>query len=95
MTRHRGDIKLLPLFVYKGVNMADTIKIKAGKGSVPTLADREIAYSRDEKALYIGTPNGNVKVSGGGGTTDLSAIQAEIDKINAAITAINARLDAM
>lgn len=43
--------------------MADTIQIKAGnKGNMPVLADREIAYVRDEKALYIGTPQGNVKL---------------------------------
>lgn len=43
--------------------MADTIQIKAGnKGNMPVLADREIAYVRDEKALHIGTPQGNVKL---------------------------------
>ena len=44
--------------------MADTIKIRAGnKANMPTLADREIAYVRDEEALYVGTPGGNKKVS--------------------------------
>lgn len=43
--------------------MADKIQIRAGnKNGLPTLTDREPAYVRDEKALYIGTPNGNVKI---------------------------------
>lgn len=45
--------------------MADTILIKAGnKANMPTLVQREIAYVNDEEALYIGTPDGNVKVLG-------------------------------
>ena len=46
--------------------MADTIQIKAGKKGerekLPQLADRELAYEQDEQALYIGTPDGNVKL---------------------------------
>lgn len=42
--------------------MADLIKIKGGSGNVPTLQDKELAYRKDEKALYIGTENGNVKL---------------------------------
>ena len=43
--------------------MADTILIKAGnKSTMPSLRDREIAYCKDEKALYIGTTGGNVKL---------------------------------
>lgn len=45
--------------------MADSIKIKGGNGEVPALQDREIAYSKDGRALYIGTngtKDGNVKV---------------------------------
>ena len=45
--------------------MADKIQIRAGnKSGMPTLTDREPAYVRDEKALYIGTPDGNVKIGG-------------------------------
>lgn len=41
--------------------MADTIHLRAGnEEKMPTLADREPAYVRDKKALYIGTPEGNV-----------------------------------
>lgn len=40
--------------------MADKIQIRAGnKAGMPTLTDRELAYVRDENALYIGTPSGN------------------------------------
>lgn len=42
--------------------MADLIKIKGGSGETPALEDREIAYNKSEKALYIGTPDGNVKL---------------------------------
>lgn len=43
--------------------MADTIQIKAGAGETkPDLAGREIAYATDEKALYIGTADGNLKL---------------------------------
>lgn len=69
--------------------MADLIKIKGGRGAVPTLQDRELAYSKDENALYIGTENGNVKLSGSG---DDSAMKAYIDGL---VATINARLDAL
>lgn len=43
--------------------MPDSLKILAGnKPSMPVLADREPAYCKDEKALYIGTSNGNVRL---------------------------------
>lgn len=45
--------------------MADTIQLRAGnKSGMPTLADREVAYVRDENALYTGTPAGNKKIYG-------------------------------
>lgn len=43
--------------------MADKMQIRAGyRAGMPTLTDREPGYVRDETALYIGTPDGNVKV---------------------------------
>lgn len=42
--------------------MADVIKIKGGNGDAPELQERELAYSKDKKALYIGTNGGNEKV---------------------------------
>ena len=65
--------------------MADLIKIKGGTGAVPTLQDREIGYSKDEKALYIGTANGNVRLCG---ADDLIGIQALITDINTRLKAL-------
>ena len=82
--------------------MADLIKIKGGNGSVPTLQDREIAYSKTEKALYIGTTSGNIRLCGVTDAenistllTSLEGLQAEIGTINATLETINARLDAL
>lgn len=44
--------------------MDDLIRIKGGSGETPALQDREIAYNKSEKALYIGTPDGNVRLCG-------------------------------
>ena len=44
--------------------MADSIKIKGGTGNVPKLADRELGYSKDAQALFIGTEKGNVMIGG-------------------------------
>lgn len=66
--------------------MADLIKIKAGSGNTPALQDREVAYNRSEKVMYIGTPDGNVKLGAGG---VFYAIYGETtgEEINAAYTA--------
>lgn len=43
--------------------MADNISIRGGdKEGMPDLRDRELAFVRDEEALYIGTPDGNLKL---------------------------------
>lgn len=68
--------------------MADLIRIKGGSGTVPTLQDRELAYSKTEQALYIGTPSGNVRIAGGDGSVDLSAINAQIADITARLKAL-------
>lgn len=60
--------------------MADTIQLRAGnKANMPSLAERELAYVKDEKALYVGTPEGNVKADGGLGAkqTELETKQTE------------------
>lgn len=45
--------------------MGDNIKIRGGnKKGMPILGDREPAFVRDEKAFYIGTPEGNLKLCG-------------------------------
>ena len=44
--------------------MADKIQIRAGnKSGMPTLTDRELAYVKDETALYIGTAGGNKRLT--------------------------------
>lgn len=65
--------------------MADLIKIKGGSGAVPTLQSRELAYSKDEKALYIGTDSGNVRLCGANDISELTQL----------INDIIARLDAL
>lgn len=41
---------------------------------MPLLADREVAYVRDEQALYIGTAEGNLRLCAAGDTRRLSAL---------------------
>ena len=92
MTRHGGDFNRLPLFSYKGAIMADLIMIKGGSGDVPTLQDRELAYRKDEQALYIGSDGVNVRLCG---ANDVSGINTRLDALSQLITDIIARLDAM
>lgn len=65
--------------------MADIILIKGGNGEVPQLQDREIAYSKDEKALYIGTANGNVKLCG---ADDMLNISTQLEEIKSRLAAL-------
>lgn len=58
--------------------MADLIQIKGGSGDVPTLQDKELAYRKDEKALYIGTTSGNVRLCG---ADDISELRQLMDDI--------------
>ena len=75
--------------------MADLITIKGGNGNVPTLQDRELAYRKDEKALYIGTESGNVRLCGAEDVTNIDALNASIEAINTLLADITARLDAL
>lgn len=72
--------------------MADLIRIKGGSGDVPTLQERELAYSKGEKALYIGTNGGNERLCG---AEDINALNAEIEALRGLIESITARLDAL
>lgn len=72
--------------------MADLIKIKGGSGDIPTLQDKELAYKKDSKELYIGTASGNVRLCG---ADDVSAINARIDAMGKLIEDITARLEAL
>ena len=64
--------------------MADLIKIKGGNGNVPELQDKELGYRKDEKALYIGTDNGNMRLCGANDKAELKTyIDAYIEANNA------------
>lgn len=67
--------------------MADLIRIKGGRGTVPTLQDKELAYSKGEKALYIGTEGGNERLCG---AEDITQLTARIDEIIARLEALEA-----
>ena len=68
--------------------MADTIRIKGGNGDVPTLQDREIAYRKDEKALYIGTGAGNIRLCG---ADDKKNSDDEIQGLNKRVAALESK----
>lgn len=56
--------------------MNDPIRLRAGnKEGMPLLSDREPAYVRDEEALYIGTPRGNVQVAAAGTAGRVTALE--------------------
>lgn len=59
--------------------MNDLIKIKGGNGDVPTLQVRELGYSYDEDALYIGTNEGNKRLCG---VSDITSLTAKINAID-------------
>ena len=62
--------------------MADTILLRGGnKAGMPQLNDREAAFCRDEKALYVGTPEGNVKLCTA--FTEEKVARLETDKLTA------------
>lgn len=70
--------------------MADTIQLRAGnKNSMPVLLDREIAYVRDEKALYVGTPTGNEKI----GAALENAVASLESAMNTAIETFDGEMD--
>ncbi len=82
--------------------MADKIKLKAGEGATPKLENREPAYNKTEKSLYIGTESGNEKVGDAGWEqriktceSQITATNARIDELNVSIAEIIARLDAL
>lgn len=68
--------------------MADTIQLRAGnKAGMPELLDRELAYVKDEEALYIGTTNGNKKM-GKKLETDMSTLQGTVNGYSARIESL-------
>lgn len=83
--------------------MADLIQIKGGNGDPPPLQNRELGFSKDEKALYIGTNNtkaGNIRLCGADDKKSLEEyvnglISDNISGVNKQIEEINKRLDAL
>ena len=75
--------------------MADAIKLKGGSGAVPALADKEPAYSRTEKALYVGTPNGNEKVGDANWETRIKSLESEILALRNTLNEMKTRLEAL
>ena len=74
--------------------MADLIRIKGGalgnRVQMPQLRydkekGHEIGYRSDEKALYIGTADGNVRLCG---AEDLTEIIARLDDITARLDSL-------
>lgn len=68
--------------------MDDLIRIKGGSGETPALQDREIAYNKSDKALYIGTPDGNVRLCG---ADDIEALHKLIDALGERLTALESK----
>lgn len=75
--------------------MADALYLKAGnKAGLPDLQDREMAYVRDENALYIGTPAGNRKI-GEELETAIKELREELeDKLTASPVALQQDISA-
>lgn len=74
--------------------MADKIQLRAGnKSGMPVLTDREIAYVKDEESLYIGTPNGNKRLTAKPVAAQ-SGVAADADAATIA-AALNALISAM
>lgn len=72
--------------------MADLIQIKAGNSVGKPLADRELAYSRSEQALYIGDNGKNVKLTR---KAEAQAQLAEDADLPAVISAYNSLVSAL
>lgn len=73
--------------------MADKITIKSGalggRTAMPNLNTDELGYRTDEKALYIGTENGNVKLC------DAEMEQRLKAYIDGLVQTINTRIDGL
>jgi hypothetical protein len=69
--------------------MAGTRKIKSGilgnRTAMPRLEENELGYRRDEKALYIGTSNGNVKLGAKDYEDRIEALETKIAELEASV----------
>ena len=79
--------------------MADLIIIKSGakgsRGAMPALVVGELAYCTDEKVLYRGTNNGNVRLCGFDDAAVANTLLTEISALKTQIADITARLEVL
>ena len=69
--------------------MADLIQIKRGlKATMPKLNNYELGYCTDEKALYIGTTDGNARLCGVDELIKITDIYTKIADITARLAAL-------
>lgn len=72
--------------------MADTIQIKRGNTAGGTLADGELGYSREDKALYIGDNGTNQRLTGAIESIETLAIDSMTSEV---VKAFNSLITAM
>lgn len=79
--------------------MADLIKIKSGaiaeRETMPALAEDELGYRKDEKALYLGTENGNERLCGVNDAVKIGELVERVTATEAQLASITARLEAL
>lgn len=74
--------------------MADKIYLRAGNAeNMPELADREPAFVRDKKALYIGTPEGNLLLCKAEIPQKVEELEKEVEAYTLKVEEIDANLD--
>lgn len=84
--------------------MADLIAIKSGalgdRSTMPNLNKDELGFRTDEKALYIGTDNGNVRLCGAEDlvklnnlSTTVGAISATVNGQSTTISTLNSKIN--
>ena len=83
--------------------MADLIRVRCGalggREAMPNLEydvekGAELGYRTDEKALYIGTASGNVRLCGVEELTKISEVLTKLDDITARLEALEAPTEA-
>lgn len=76
--------------------MADNIYLPAGKkAGMPNLSDREPAFVRDEKALYIGTPDGNLKLCEAGTIDKVAELEEDLAVLEETVETLQGNTDSL
>lgn len=69
--------------------MTDSFKLLAGnKEGMPNLPDRAPAFVRDEQAIYVGTPDGNLMLCKAKNLRDIEALEESVKSLGEADTAM-------